>query len=179
MEKADIEELRKLAKGKPWEGLAELAAAANPNEDLSLIIQYHLLIEECFNLILEKNLRYPEILEVDRLGFFRKVQLVCALGYIPKDLYEPLSQLNKIRNKFAHNSGRKLDQADVESVWATMPRKNMSITDETIRESTPRANIVVLGCLLAPIYGTMQSLKDGGPSKRLATLLSIPINPKS
>ena len=160
MSKSDLDELKEKAKGRPWEGLFKLMAAASPNEDLSLVIQCHLLIEECLNSILEESLPDPEVLEIDRLNFARKAQLVCALGKLSKELYEPISQLNRIRNKFAHNSGRVLDQADVESIWALMPKDKIGMEDNIVRDSTPRANmIVVLGCLLAPVYGTMQGLK--------------------
>lgn len=73
------------------------------NDELFLL-KGHLIIEEIFDLIIYFVLG-KQIANKLNLNFYRKLVLVCGLlnKKLDSDLISQISQINKIRNKFAHN----------------------------------------------------------------------------
>jgi len=76
------------------------------DEDTILIVlRGHLIIEQELSEICDGLLRQPAVLP-DRLNFDTRLRLVRALlgdGEFPKVVYDILQDLNRIRNKLAHN----------------------------------------------------------------------------
>lgn len=157
------------------EGLVELMAAAQPNDGLSLVLQSHLMLEECFNFLIENSLKHPEHLDLDRLNFYTKVHICAAMGCISSDLLPAIKVLNKLRNSFAHDSNYTLEQSDVESIWNALPEGSRIGDIETVRSSTTKANMIcVLAGIVAPVQTSVHAIKypDKFAVKRRATILT-------
>ena len=74
-----------------------------PNPILQIILNGHLYIEYILNKILENSLVNAKVMNIEMLSFFRKVNMLFAMGKIEKEMNEFLLSLNKIRNEYAHN----------------------------------------------------------------------------
>lgn len=72
------------------------------NDKLYLILRGHLYIENELNKLLEGFLPNPEILELYKESFRRKIDLAFALNLIKPKLYDILLGFNELRNKYAH-----------------------------------------------------------------------------
>ncbi|RUT27657.1 hypothetical protein EJP77_18690 [Paenibacillus zeisoli] len=69
---------------------------------IQIILRGHLYIEHELKQILEKSLAHPEMLG-DRLKFSDFTRLVFAIGALDLEYYSVINELNKFRNKFAHD----------------------------------------------------------------------------
>jgi hypothetical protein len=70
---------------------------------LSIVLRGHLYVEGTLNTILEIVMARPDAMKIDRLGFRQKLDLVDAFGLLGPDLVTPLRELNRLRNRLAHN----------------------------------------------------------------------------
>lgn len=75
-----------------------------------LFAQLH--IEYILNSILVNGLYNYSKLNLDKLTFVAKINLLLALGYIDVNIAPPLLKLAAIRNKLAHNISSNLDKQD-------------------------------------------------------------------
>ena len=82
-------------------------------DQLSIVVFGHLVIESILTQLIELSLDRPDESDSIRLTSWQKASLCYAQGAIDKRLYSFLSDLNKLRNKFAHRLGFHLnfDQA--------------------------------------------------------------------
>ncbi|MCK4798639.1 MAG: hypothetical protein KAT05_14775 [Spirochaetes bacterium] len=74
-----------------------------PDKTFLLIIRGHLYIEYLLNEILQRTLKDPRAINIDKLGFYKKVTLLRAIGTISKEMKVYLQSFNEIRNKYAHD----------------------------------------------------------------------------
>jgi hypothetical protein len=79
----------------------EFEAGTDSEDYLKVILKGHLYIEQELNLLLNKNLKYPQHLD-KRMDFMTKVSLVFALGAVDELEKNVIVNINKIRNKYAH-----------------------------------------------------------------------------
>lgn len=71
-------------------------------EDWQRIIQGHLYFDHILSITLTEGLSYPSEIDISRMGFASKLQLVSAMGLMSKVLSVCFRRLNSIRNKIAH-----------------------------------------------------------------------------
>ncbi|MFH1733487.1 MAG: hypothetical protein ABIE92_02155 [bacterium] len=84
------------------------------------LLRAHLYAEELLTKILIDNIPRPKKLDLERMGFRRKLQITSAFELIPEDLSNGLNQLNKLRNKLAHTFRREVYLDDVEKLMNSM-----------------------------------------------------------
>jgi hypothetical protein len=87
------------------------------NAALSLL-KVHLLIEEIFNLVIERNMKRPDFLRKSRLSFAQK--LVLAQGFLSgasdaEWVWKAVEELNEARNKLAHNLDKRKMEGRLEA----------------------------------------------------------------
>lgn len=104
---------------------AECFAELRSTEDVMLVvIRGHLYCESAVGDLLRNPLKYPDEIQIDRLGYRAKVNLCTALGVFGLDLKPGLTQLGQLRNKYVHQldyEATEKDQADlVNSVKSTI-----------------------------------------------------------
>jgi hypothetical protein len=75
----------------------------NAEDELGALIRGHLYIEAALIKLVEHALNVPGAFNVARLDFPRKVELAIALGVLEEFQKPALLQLNRLRNKFAHD----------------------------------------------------------------------------
>lgn len=86
-------------------------ATTGPNH-LTKVIRSHYAVETGMMCLLREVVKMEGFSELDRLNFASRAELACALGVIRKDSMPLLRQMNKIRNRFAHNPHSKLTSKD-------------------------------------------------------------------
>jgi len=74
-----------------------------PGEDpTTAFVQAHLHLGHVITCLLSENIPNPRHLQLDRIGFSQKLQLVAALGLLAPFQLAPIKVVNAIRNKVAH-----------------------------------------------------------------------------
>lgn len=74
-----------------------------------LILKGHALIEKRLDELIMSSCPYPEYLKLDRIGFYRKVQLVRSLQKVdyPDQFWGIIEKFNILRNVTAHHLEKK------------------------------------------------------------------------
>src|SRR5437879_480277 len=88
-------------------------------DDLGLIVRSHIILEAGLNFLLQP-FGGPGT-ELDRLSFMAKVDVGVALGRLTPDLRPGFAEVNKLRNRFAHDLDATLSRSDAESVIDSLP----------------------------------------------------------
>jgi len=71
---------------------------------LSMILKAHLIIERFLNIIIANKFKNSsKLLEKTNFTFFLKLEVLNSKNYLDEVLYSDINQLNRIRNKFAHD----------------------------------------------------------------------------
>lgn len=77
---------------------------------LDLILKGHHAVETFLNGSLIESLYESDALELSRIAFLLKTDLLIALGFIPKTRRPLFNRLNSYRNKFAHDPHYKIEK---------------------------------------------------------------------
>lgn len=85
-------------------------------EPIGIVVTTHLYTEYALNhiLLIKVPAQPPLQRLLEDLKFARKAKLAFDLGHIPKDLYDNLVRLNKLRNAFAHTLSVDFKEADLD-----------------------------------------------------------------
>lgn len=86
------------------------------DEPLEVLIRGHLWIEAALTTLVDRTLRRPAALEKAGLSFSQRVSLAEAMGLVPQDMAYAMRQINRLRNRAAHNLNdppRETDQAQL------------------------------------------------------------------
>ena len=70
-------------------------------DELSIILKGHLFTEYMLDMLIRKKFKLPNT--ILKYKFSQKVDILYSLDLLPLYLYKNISNLNKIRNRFAHN----------------------------------------------------------------------------
>jgi hypothetical protein len=106
------EELQLLA--TPNEELKERAYKFSFDEDLfskrisggerwQQLLQAHLYYDHVLTQMLVDALPQPDAIELQRMGFVNKLQLIAAMSLLPSEVISPIGFINGIRNKISHD----------------------------------------------------------------------------
>lgn len=97
----------------------ELRTALLGEDVLGVVVRGHLYIEAALNSLIELLLPYPQEIDMDRLKWGTKLDLVHALG-LSTDLKRPLLAINKIRNSFAHVPNAILGKDEINALYSSL-----------------------------------------------------------
>lgn len=124
----DIDQLVSRLKGEPWQQM----------------LQGHLYFDHVITLLLTEELKNPNAIDVKRMGFAQKLQLVHAIGLIPDDMAPVATVVNKIRNGLAHDLEAKIGHKEIGWLKNALPKalKKEASEDEGNEEHWIRAVLV-------------------------------------
>ena len=85
------------------------------DDEVSVTLKGHLLVEYLINKIIEQRHETPEKVlgKSHNFTFSKKLQLVYSMGLLPDYLFENINRINRLRNKLAHNLTFDLDKEDM------------------------------------------------------------------
>lgn len=76
---------------------------AEPDDTATVVIKWHLLVEEHLNRLLDLQLPRPQELDKARFTFHQRLHLVKALAISDHPAWPLIESLNALRNKLAHS----------------------------------------------------------------------------
>lgn len=103
----------------------EFMKATNEEDELQIILRGHLYIEHEIEKLLRNHLVEPDVILGGRnkLMFNGKLNLVVALGLLPKDKRGPYDKLGGLRNKYAHRLNYKMTEKDLNGLVDSMDKE--------------------------------------------------------
>jgi hypothetical protein len=151
--------------------VTELCDAIESDDPFTVAIRGHQVIDELLNLLLVEALAEPDVVELRRLTFGLKADLVSALYGLPER--GTLAQVNRIRNRLAHNRAATLDATESEvlkSAWSAglsegFERARLDLTFDTAAAvGVLRYTFIALGVVLER---ALSEARDRKESERL------------
>ncbi|MGE7907519.1 hypothetical protein ACQKNS_24425 [Peribacillus sp. NPDC094092] len=94
------------------------------NDILMVILKTHLYIEKEMIELTEEFFKFPK--KLSEYKFKARLNLLYSLGIIEKQLYEPISSINDIRNKFAHNLTYEFTKKDYKRIKDTLSKETLT-----------------------------------------------------
>lgn len=91
---------------------------------LMVILKTHLYIEKEMVELTDKFFKFPE--KLSDYKFKARLNLLYSLGIIEKQLYEPISLINDIRNKFAHKLTYEFSEKDYKGLKDTLSKETLT-----------------------------------------------------
>lgn len=121
------------------------------NDPLFLVIKGHLFVENELNRLLEGFIPNPELLNLNKKGFYEKVCLAQSLDMIDKPVADALLNLNDIRNAYAHNLNFHLGYKRVLNLKTAVSELNgLEIFKEELIINNKKGKLVDLkACIIA------------------------------
>ncbi|WP_180228155.1 hypothetical protein [Bacillus toyonensis] len=98
----------------------EFMEATNDEDELQIILRGQLYIEHEIEKLLRLRLVEPEIYFRNNPMFNSKLNLVVALGLLPRNKMSAYDKFNKLRNKFAHELKYKVTEEKMNGLVSTM-----------------------------------------------------------
>ena len=102
---------------------------------LGVVLRGHLYIEAALSRAIEPVLPFPHLLDVERLSFAHKLGLAAAHGFVPAEAVPAFKQLNKIRNRLAHDLSAQVSEHDKKALRQAMSqpmRGRTQVVDDLI-----------------------------------------------
>jgi len=113
----------------------------NEPDGLGLILKGHHAIETFLNASLIEALYESDALELSRIAFLLKADLLIALGLIPRQQRPLFNRLNAYRNKFAHDPHHKIDETYSEET-SKLLQSLAPLVFETFNEPDDRTDLI-------------------------------------
>ena len=85
-------------------------------------MQGHLYLEHIFDVLLREALPNPEAIELKRMGFAQRIDLVLALDLLPQELVETVRALGRLRNRSAHDLDFEITDKEVADLRNITPK---------------------------------------------------------
>lgn len=99
-----------------------------------VFIRGHLYLEALMTEIIKKTYKDSDsALEIGKM-FYNKIKLLKAIGIIDKDMENLLLEINKIRNKMAHNMEYRLSFDDLYNLIIVSYNAKVNYSDDNISE---------------------------------------------
>ena len=94
----------------------------NSGEDWHKVVMGHLYVDHIFINMLAEALPNSASIKLSRLGFQQKLELVDAMGLVPKELVGVANLINRIRNKIAHSLDFSITEKDQTDLRNSVPK---------------------------------------------------------
>lgn len=117
---------------------------AELSDPFRLAIRGHAGIEAKLDQMLDDA--FPEGLPafLRRTGFSRKVELVVALGLVPRSFADPIGRLTRIRNAFSHGDLADLDEKQAFDLVMALPAIAPALDPVSVRERSDASGMLLL-----------------------------------
>lgn len=99
-------------------------------EDWQKLVQANVYLEFVAIRLLERELKHPTEIGLDRMSFSARLALISALGLVPRDIISAVKAISKKRNKVAHDLKFELNDQDVQQIASSIPRHLKEIARE-------------------------------------------------
>ncbi|HUV66797.1 MAG TPA: hypothetical protein VMW24_23115 [Sedimentisphaerales bacterium] len=137
----------------------ERMCPANQNPVLS-VLRAHLLTEYYMERIFHLMLPRGDMLSDANLSYAQKISLLEALAKIEDRTIHCLKNLNRVRNRCAHEYDKTITQADVELIGRPLGREHTEIRRKHVDDVTCYLR-EILFCICRNVTGEIYALEQG------------------
>ncbi|MCK1478607.1 hypothetical protein IVB27_28630 [Bradyrhizobium sp. 197] len=140
------------------------------------LLQAHLYYDHVVTQILLDALPNPEAVNLRRMGFAQKLQLISAMALLPEELIAPIESINGLRNKIAHALDFEIQDSALTDLANCTPKKLRGIAEtEDGRPAGPLLfhellRIVLLQC---EVYRQRSQLNRAEERKSMLRLRAV------
>ncbi|MBS1301425.1 hypothetical protein [Loktanella sp. SALINAS62] len=113
---------------------AECIRCLKFGDDWQKLIKGHLYFEKVLSEILRGQLAYPEEIKLARIAFQQKLQLISAMGLLPRSYIASIRFLSGIRNKLAHDLDFEVSDEDKFNFLGLLPTALRAAIEEKSAE---------------------------------------------
>ena len=99
-------------------------------DDWQRLIQAQIYMEFIAERFLEAELPNPKLVELERMSFSARLNLIAALALIPNDFVPAVRKLSGFRNKFAHKLRFEVTEKEVSALRSLIPIGLRKIAEE-------------------------------------------------
>ncbi|MBR9843787.1 MAG: hypothetical protein GYB25_11530 [Rhodobacteraceae bacterium] len=85
------------------------------------LLNSHLAMEHVLTRLIEQQLEHDRVINLDRWSFMQKLDLAFALGLFENEIYILAKEINRLRNKMAHEFGFQLDVSHLQKLREKAP----------------------------------------------------------
>ena len=121
----------KLLKFPKWN---ELDKNSDSKDCFTIAIKGHQIIDECLNVLLSVILSKSHHLELTRISFMLKVDIIIAIGKFSSESRPLFKKINNIRNRFAHDKNAIFDRNDINDLKNVWTKKHRDSYNSSIDE---------------------------------------------
>lgn len=104
-----------------------------PESHFEILLRGHLWLESFINRILDIHIVDASSLDTDRITFRQKIDVAQAFGFIKAGDGTALRELNRLRNRLAHNVMAEPTKGEIKALIATLSDRPRSIFDNVAR----------------------------------------------
>lgn len=115
-----------------WETFREIVNSGDP---IRLTIDGHKAIDAALTALMAESLPDPDLPELSRLKFTTRLDLVIALGLLPRESRPGWLEFNRLRNRMAHEIGAEVDEAASRRVFAALGARHREMLGNTAFEN--------------------------------------------
>lgn len=125
-----MEEIEKIARNKEYQRFKQ--AIGTENDPTMLVLRAHLFSENILERIITQYLpRGDRAVENGNLTFNQKLVIVDAIDCLPDSIMSSLRNLNKLRNKCAHELDKSISNADITKIGSPIGKEFTRIKRES------------------------------------------------
>jgi len=139
---ATDEELKNTAYNLSFDEDAFVSRVAR--DRFSQILHAHLHMDHVIGLILLEEFKRKDAIDLDRMSFSQKLQLISALALVPEDFVPPVRLINTMRNRLAHDLNCQISDHDVSTLFSKLPRKLQSSVIESEKQNSKCDRLIVI-----------------------------------
>lgn len=114
-------ELEKRARVKSFD-YDRFCKRTGSGERWQVLLQTHLYFDHVITLTLTEGLVRPDEIDVRRMSFAQKLQLISALGLLRSEFVAPVAMVNDLRNKIAHNMSFEISDKNEQDFRNCVPK---------------------------------------------------------
>ncbi len=100
---------------------ADFVKRMGQGEDWHKLLQANIYLEVLALRLLERELKNPTEIALDRMTFSSRIDLISAMELTPKDIITAIKIISRKRNKIAHDLEFKLSDQDIQEIASAIP----------------------------------------------------------
>jgi len=117
-------------------------------------------LDELTSELLAEVLPSPHVVELGRLSFLLKVDLLVALHLVPIDLRPLAERVNRIRNVFAHSTSASFGTGDALGLYNLVPDRVRGALDGASKNEPQYMLRRGIGLLFSALCGAIENARD-------------------
>lgn len=136
------EELKATAYKQSFDGDALLERIRG--DRFNQILHAHLHLDHIVTLLLTDEFKRPAAIDLDRVGFSQKLQLIHALALVPASFVPSVRFLNQMRNRLAHRLDAAITDDDVQRLFDRLSPEMKLVVKESERMYKKRDRLTII-----------------------------------